>query len=344
MDEASAKSWWQITPKYARSRACFLIALLTLFQVGGFLGAESVWVLEMPIHFQAQWLMLGLLALAALSYACLRERRFGWLDRMLLVAGLGLVSYSALTVTGQTPALRALAPSTPQGERIGRLRILSANLYSPNQNHQAILDLIAVGDFDVIFLMELNTPWRESLTPLTNRYPHQMTNPDDRGNFGIGFWSRIPCESCEMDKFGFRDVHAVLRLPQEVRVRFIGLHPMPPISQHRWEERNRVFAEVTRLLQAEPTLPVIVAGDMNASRYAPSFQRWCRESGLRDAGHHVMGRSWPTGTLQTVLATRIDHILVDDSWRVDSFRIGPDIGSDHYPLMAEVSLIAGGSR
>ena len=35
---------------------------------------------------------------------------------------------------------------------------------------------------------------------------------------------------------------------------------------------------------------------------------------------------------------RIDHVLVSPDWHVRSFRIGPDVGSDHFPVVADLLL------
>ena len=37
---------------------------------------------------------------------------------------------------------------------------------------------------------------------------------------------------------------------------------------------------------------------------------------------------------------RIDHIVASPEWRVTECRVGPDFGSDHLPLIAELVLPA----
>lgn len=339
--QESRIAWWRITPRYWRSRAYWVIGIVGLLQVSAFLGADSVWCLELPIHFQTQYLIAAVGGLLALGYAALRERRFGAVDRVVAAAGVGLIGYGVLLLAGLTPALRSLAPPNRPGPELARLRLISANLYSSNENHQAILDLIAAENPDLVFLMELNDAWVESLHALTERYPQRISHADNRGNFGIGFWSRLACASCELDTFGSvaYQVHAVLRLADGRRVRFLGLHPLPPISPRYRMERNRTYDTVAEMLRHEPRLPTIVAGDMNASRYAPRLQGFCRQAGLYEAGRDTVGRSWPAGPLHAFMAIRIDHVLIDDAWRVNAFRIGADVGSDHYPLIADVTLV-----
>lgn len=337
--DAAGNAWWKITPRYARSRAYWLVAFLIVVQLGTWLGADTTWWLEAPVHFQTQYVLLGVTALLLIAHAVGCERRFRVGDRVVAAAALGLAGYSSLLVLGWTPAVRALKPTWGQGSALS-LRVLSANVYSANQDHQALVDLIAAEDADVIFLMEVNSRWLANLDSLTQRYSHRIVLPDDSGNFGVGLWSRLPMERGDLDGFGslVPQVHAVLTLPGGRKTRFLGVHPLPPISARYFAQRNLVFDGITKMLREEETLPVIVAGDLNASRYAPRFQRLCREGGLYEAGHDVLGRSWPSGLLHAFMGARIDHVLIDGSWEVEDFRIGRDIGSDHYPTLVDLTL------
>jgi endonuclease/exonuclease/phosphatase (EEP) superfamily protein YafD len=38
------------------------------------------------------------------------------------------------------------------------------------------------------------------------------------------------------------------------------------------------------------------------------------------------------------IRARIDHILADDQWVVVRSRLGPNLGSDHAPLLADLRL------
>ena len=46
-------------------------------------------------------------------------------------------------------------------------------------------------------------------------------------------------------------------------------------------------------------------------------------------------RVHPPGAVSWV---RIDHILTTPDWSIAECRVGPDLGSDHLPVMAEVVL------
>jgi endonuclease/exonuclease/phosphatase (EEP) superfamily protein YafD len=81
----------------------------------------------------------------------------------------------------------------------------------------------------------------------------------------------------------------------------------------------------------------IVLGDLNLTPYAPAFARLVQSSGLRDA---LDDRAWrPTWQASLwPLALPIDHVLVPRSGCVLDATIGPDIGSDHRPVLVTLRL------
>jgi endonuclease/exonuclease/phosphatase family metal-dependent hydrolase len=77
--------------------------------------------------------------------------------------------------------------------------------------------------------------------------------------------------------------------------------------------------------------PLVIAGDFNTPVESQIY--------LRDWGRYTNGFSrtgWGLGRTKFTRwhGIRIDHVLVNSRWRVDTCRIGPDIGSDHRPVIA----------
>ncbi len=85
--------------------------------------------------------------------------------------------------------------------------------------------------------------------------------------------------------------------------------------------------------------PTIVAGDFNMPAESAIFRRYW--SWLTDA---FAAAGWRFGFTKTTRGTpwsygaRIDHILVGPSWNVLRSWVGPDSGSDHMPLWADLNL------
>lgn len=121
------------------------------------------------------------------------------------------------------------------------------------------------------------------------------------------------------------------------------LHPTTPRSFDQWESRNLYLSVVARSIAAEPPgTPVVVLGDFNTPTWSPFFQSFVKKSGLIDAA----GTSWPAATRFSRrwfaknfhFGSPVDHILVSRNIEVKNFEVGPDIGSDHLPVLADLRL------
>ncbi len=85
----------------------------------------------------------------------------------------------------------------------------------------------------------------------------------------------------------------------------------------------------------EFTGPAIVAGDFNTPVESRIYQsHWAGwQNAFSQAG---CGLGYTKYT--RLYGVRIDHVLVTSHWRVLSVRVGPDLGGDHRPVVAELGL------
>jgi len=69
----------------------------------------------------------------------------------------------------------------------------------------------------------------------------------------------------------------------------------------------------------------------------PAFCRFAGESGLRDSrqGFGIQA-TWPS--YMPPLRIAIDHCLVSGNVIVNGRRVGAHVGSDHFPVIVDVSL------
>jgi endonuclease/exonuclease/phosphatase (EEP) superfamily protein YafD len=102
-------------------------------------------------------------------------------------------------------------------------------------------------------------------------------------------------------------------------------------SDVRQQQANEV-AKAVRLIGAK----AIVVGDFNLPEDSPIFQRSLAQ--MDDAfATGGLGFGWTyraNGTL-----SRIDHILTAAGWRCERCWTGPDVGSPHRPLIADLRSI-----
>ena len=258
-----------------------------------------------------------------------------------LVRGLGLVVASLVAGIVFCGAFGRKVPAMPRATAASQptLSVLVCNVYSENRDIGAVTALIAKCDADLVLLLELNPRWLAGLRGLDVSYPHHRERPDEFGNFGIGVWSKH-----EIVSGGIVAVPA--QVPQvdiEVRVgvgrtvRFLGVHPLPPVSAAAIERRAAVFHWVAERCTNSPT---IVAGDFNATAYCDVALELAATAGLTDATA-ALHRSWPADEVLYPLSIRIDHIWGSRGMRCVSATREEYVGSDHLPVFARL-LEAGG--
>jgi endonuclease/exonuclease/phosphatase family metal-dependent hydrolase len=99
----------------------------------------------------------------------------------------------------------------------------------------------------------------------------------------------------------------------------------------RWQESEEVTTQL-----ASDGRPDIVAGDLNLPAESPIYRAYW--STWRDAfgaaGWGFGGTEWPRGVAGIHFGIRIDHILSGTGWRPVRCWVGPNVGSDHLPLIA----------
>ncbi|CAM2065783.1 Endonuclease/exonuclease/phosphatase family protein [Sulfidibacter corallicola] len=298
-------------------------ALLCLAVVCSLLARYHL-LFELTSHFQHVYFAASLVSLAA----------FGWTKRRIwfcislvpfVLSGVATAPYWGLSSSGSKAEAGDVSP----------LRVLFANVHGSNRRHELLGELVARENPDVIVLAEVNGAWVKALDPLSEAYPHRLVHHRE-DNFGIALFSRIPLESIRIIYPADHDVPAVeARLASPAGpMTIFGVHPLPPIRNDYFHARNRQMAALGSLVAAEEGA-ALIAGDFNATVWSPFFRDFLKSAGMEDArrGRGVLG-SWPAGL--PIFRIPIDHILVGSEFRLLNLRLGPSIGSDHLPVLADV--------
>lgn len=312
----SPRGW----PALRRRAAGSLTVWLGLVGLASGLGllARSWWPLELFAHFRVQY--LGLSVLLAIGLAALGRLRTAGL-------AVGLAGFHLLWVA---PAWLAERPA-PGGVQ---LRLVEINLNSQNTDHARVAAFIRSEDPDLVLLLEVNERWLTALESVARGYPHRIARP--RGdNFGIALWTRLPVDRLEIARIGSGLPSAVARLltPQGC-LTLLGTHPPPPAGASLAAERDQQIEAVARKLSASEGERVLL-GDLNLTSWSPVFDDLIADSGLRDTRTGFgLQATWPTWFWP--LSIPIDHCLISAGLRVVDRRVGPEIGSDHRPIVIEL--------
>lgn len=288
------------------------------------------WVVRILAFPQAQ--VAALLLVVALAALLILDLRKGW--PKLLVASLAtaliyqlhyLAAYSPLVST--EVATREECPSDR------RVRILIFNVLISNADHDATVDLVRRVRPDLFLAMETDFAWARSLQQLRPEMPYVVAEPRD-GPWGMMFFSRLPLKNARVGHLvqGYvPSIRAWVELPSGGGFTFHGLHPKPPLMHSSAAGDAEVMLVGREVRRSEQ--PAIVAGDLNDVPWSATTQRFQKVSGMRDPR---IGRAF-LATFKTgnpLMRWPLDHIFVTDAFRLVSLNRLPDVGSDHFPLLA----------
>ncbi|WP_372723230.1 endonuclease/exonuclease/phosphatase family protein [Novipirellula sp.] len=232
------------------------------------------------------------------------------------------------------------APKSVQSARshdpAARLRIVSMNVLQENQNATAVLTIVRREKPEVLVLCEVNERWMNDLAELDQWFSFSKKHPLEN-RYGIGLWTNLDVESCRvrsMVKKSIPSIDATLRLRNGQSVRLFAVHPNPPRPGESTTKRDAELVMVGREVADEKS--AIVLGDLNDVGWSRTTDLFQEVSGLLDPRE---GR----GFFSTFDATSwfmrypLDYTFHSDDFRVVEIKTLEFIGSDHFPLMIELS-------
>lgn len=285
----------------------------------GFFGVYN-WVLDLCSHFRVQY-FFGLSLVAMLLLAPRRRRSaacFGALAVVNLVVILPLYF-------GRTPTLELGTPT---------VRAMLANVNTQTGNAAAVAAAIRLFNPDIVVLEEVSAQWLTDLKPVLDGYPYAEQDPRE-DNFGIGLWSRFPFVRSRIDFIGTAGVPSIIvemDTPQG-RCTVMATHPFPPIGREYSAFRNGQLAELPRSVR-QASSPVVLLGDLNVTPWNHHFKRLLKQSGLKDS---AQGRgvypTWPT--CNPLMLIPLDHCLYSHGIEIMNRQTGPQMGSDHFPVIVD---------
>lgn len=270
------------------------------------------WLIDLASHWQ--WLSLaGLLVFAGLA---------SWRDKRWAVLCLAL----------PLPWLTASAPAPKGDPQAPVFSVASANVNLRSRSTQALAIWLAQEKPDVVVLLEVSPAYATGLRALGD-YPFQRIVAQD-DPFGIAVLSRYPLQQIEVieDAQGIAHIEAQLQWHGR-SIGIIALHPMPPLSPHYHRMRNSTLSTLAKQAAASGR-PTVVAGDLNATPWSSAFSGLA-QLGLRRASG--LAATWPAA-LQGWIGIPIDQVLVSRHWAVVARQVGPQLGSDHLPVLVRLAL------
>ena len=223
------------------------------------------------------------------------------------------------------------------------IRVLTFNIGNGRAHPEALIPMLRSGDWDLVALQEVSEPQGRALErEFADSYPHRVIHA--KGVAGKALLSKHPIVNHEELRLPCGRPH--LRADVEVsgrRLQIISAHV--PLTHAAFSLVSRAAQEVDLL--AKRTIegsPSLLVGDFNKTPFSFLYGR-LRRHGLLDAFQEVgsgFGFTFPMFgrflRLPLPPLVRIDYIWHTPDLRAIRCRTGPDGGSDHLPIEAELEL------
>jgi len=279
------------------------------------------WPYELASHFVVQGAIVCVVLIACGVAA--RRRRLV-IGNTLLAAVYGVV-IAPLEISRQPRTSEAL-----------HLRMVSANLQFDHHDPMPMLAWLQQTDPDLLVLVELTPAWAQALKPVLDRYANRIELPHSDA-FGIGVYSKRPLQT---QPLRHRPPVIAARIGAGAGVfTLFAVHTMPPVSPRAAQLRDTELSAIAAAAKAAGPR-VVVAGDLNATSWSPVFRHALGGDTFIDsrAGLGVQA-SWPA-SWPAFMRIPIDHVLIGRGGGISVLRreLGPDVGSDHRPVLTDLGL------
>lgn len=278
---------------------------------------------------------IAILAALAIPAAAFVDGPAGWAA---LIALTLCLFYQCWRILPYTPLVSSEMRKVPRTEEGSQITILSSNVEMGNDRFDDVRRLIEEVDPDLLFLMETDQRWHESLRRALERYPRVVTEIHDNC-YGFIFATRLEARQAKVVYLTPDDTPSLfceLFAPQGQCFRFVGLHPRPPVPGNTTEERDAEILFAARFAH-KTGVPLIAMGDFNDAAWSDTSRRFKTVGGYLNprigrglvASFHAKSR---------ILRTPIDQFYATPDIALCDFARGPDIGSDHFPLISRVDF------
>ncbi len=288
----------------------------------GFFGWAG-WVPDLFSHFRVQYfLMLGA---AALLLLIPKKHKTATVFGLLAAVNLSLIAPFYL---GNPAGASSVRPSH---------RLLLLNVSAEFGDMDRVRDVIQRFDPDIVVLLEVDEKWIAGLQPIEESYAHTVLKPQ-QDNFGIALYSRLPIARSGILYIGDAGVPSLLAMLScpDGEFRVLATHPLPPISAGYARRRNDQLEKLSAVITRTGS-PVLMSGDLNASPWSYPFRRLLERTGLKDSSRgRGVQPTWPA--FLPLFLIPIDHVLHSAEIEITGKKIGPGVGSDHYPVIVDFKV------
>jgi len=215
------------------------------------------------------------------------------------------------------------------------IKVVSFNTEHSSRNNDRIVAYLEDVRPDIVLFQEILPGQAVVLFDrLKSDFPSQVFCPPKSGCI-LGLLAKAP-----MIASGYNGstetvpprVWADFARPSGQPLRVVGLHLAFPLMAYRQARQVE-----TLVRDADRQQPTILAGDFNLTPWSWLLNKLIWTGGLRR--HGLLDASWPAGLSPAIVPfLLIDNVLTSVDIRSLSFAAGPDLGSDHRPIVVVLVL------
>ena len=237
------------------------------------------------------------------------------------------------------------------------LKLVSLNLWFYNENLDATTDYLLASGADVIGLVEATPRIKDGLARLKAAYPYSVDCIGTLPKCQTMLFSKTPLKDAyagpiagrypllaiaEIETGGVPIKVGVTHLnpPFVTKVRppliaTASAAPAPVLADAPVLEQSRQAANLAAFL-ADQGADLVLVGDFNSAPWSPIQVAFRAATGLDNRGHLLP--TWPS-SVWPVLRLPIDPVFVRGRLAVTRIHAGPNVGSDHLPIEAEIAAM-----
>lgn len=224
------------------------------------------------------------------------------------------------------------------------LTVMTFNIDKSADALDPILSIIRDSNADVVAVQELTSETAGIIEQeLADRYPHMALHPQRSGS-GLGILSRYPISDDEYVMLERAYQRVTLDVERQTVVLYTA-HVVQPLGyRFRFSEREWEIMEIVKRAAAEP-FPVILAGDFNMTERSETYRKVTAHfaDAYREAGWGL-GLTYPASPKDRwglyypgLPVLRLDYIFSSEDFRVLETHTLPSGGSDHRPVLAQLT-------
>ena len=305
----------------------YLVVLVPIVVFIASLLGRQFWVSEVICNFRA-YILVALLITGPLLFLLKRK--------LLTIAWIGATLWS---MVGTASVFLPASQTAISSNDTQTIKIMSFNVLGSNQQYDDVIAEINRHDPDVLIVVEYANLWHAALERIHAAYPHRLQEPRWHG-FGIAIFSRLPIVKKTVSptagsRFDSPLVAATVNVGDRA-LRIAGVHFLSPRDRLRLDIRNQQIRETGHLLSSD-SVPTILVGDFNCVPWSPFLSNFLARTEYRDS-RQGFGYDATWHANRGFLRIPIDHAFVSPQVQVHNRTVGQSAGSDHFPVIVEVSV------